>query len=251
MSNKKAFVRYAKNKIVAGSLILADKAPKVGVWKQIPADLCCESSSLSSCVIMQGVPNEVGEYGFSLQTVNGGPNLRGVIRWAVGQEESFNLLADGTTYDFFYNYEDQIPHTIELCVENPSQLLDFELGFGPGDTVSLNNAQAISGTEEWDSDNMNIYSLDLSDMIGLVELFHCCSVLTHINITGSVNLTDVDLSSNALTEASVDHILITLDTSGLSNGFVDIGGGTTAAPSIVGSAAAANLITKGWSVNTN
>lgn len=41
MSKKKAYVRYAKNKIVAGSLILADKAPKVGVWKEITTDLCC------------------------------------------------------------------------------------------------------------------------------------------------------------------------------------------------------------------
>lgn len=41
MANKKAYVRYAKNKIVAGSLILADKAPKVGVWKEITTDLCC------------------------------------------------------------------------------------------------------------------------------------------------------------------------------------------------------------------
>ena len=43
MSNKKGFVRYANNKLVAGSLILADKAPKVGVWKEVPADLCCDN----------------------------------------------------------------------------------------------------------------------------------------------------------------------------------------------------------------
>jgi hypothetical protein len=42
MANKKGFVRYANNKLVAGSLILADKAPKVGVWKEVPADLCCD-----------------------------------------------------------------------------------------------------------------------------------------------------------------------------------------------------------------
>ena len=41
MANKKGFVRYANNKLVAGSLILADKAPKVGVWKEVTYDLCC------------------------------------------------------------------------------------------------------------------------------------------------------------------------------------------------------------------
>jgi hypothetical protein len=45
MAHKKAFVRYAQNKVVAGSLILSDKAPKVGVWKEIPYDLCCQPGS--------------------------------------------------------------------------------------------------------------------------------------------------------------------------------------------------------------
>lgn len=44
MANKKAFARYANNKIVPGSLILSDKAPKVGVWKEVVYDLCCGGS---------------------------------------------------------------------------------------------------------------------------------------------------------------------------------------------------------------
>lgn len=43
MSNKKAFVKYAQNKAVAGSLIIRETAPKVGVWKEVPYDLCCDS----------------------------------------------------------------------------------------------------------------------------------------------------------------------------------------------------------------
>jgi len=41
MAQKKAFVRYANNKAVAGSLIVREKAPKVGVWKEVDYDLCC------------------------------------------------------------------------------------------------------------------------------------------------------------------------------------------------------------------
>jgi hypothetical protein len=51
MANKKGFVRYANNKLVAGSLILADKAPKVGVWKEIAYNLCCEQSVCSNVYI--------------------------------------------------------------------------------------------------------------------------------------------------------------------------------------------------------
>jgi hypothetical protein len=43
MADLKAYVRYAKNKAVAGSLILGRKPPKVGVWKEVPYDLCCDN----------------------------------------------------------------------------------------------------------------------------------------------------------------------------------------------------------------
>jgi hypothetical protein len=43
MAKNKAFVRYANNKAVPGSLIVRKKAPAVGVWKEIPYDLCCDA----------------------------------------------------------------------------------------------------------------------------------------------------------------------------------------------------------------
>jgi hypothetical protein len=43
MAQNKAFVRYANNKAVPGSLIVRKKAPAVGVWKEIPYDLCCDA----------------------------------------------------------------------------------------------------------------------------------------------------------------------------------------------------------------
>ena len=46
MAQKKAFVRYAKNKAVPGSLIVRTKAPKVGTWKEVPYDICCGGGNL-------------------------------------------------------------------------------------------------------------------------------------------------------------------------------------------------------------
>jgi hypothetical protein len=43
MANNKAFVRYANNKAVPGSLIVRKKAPSVGTWKEVTYDLCCDS----------------------------------------------------------------------------------------------------------------------------------------------------------------------------------------------------------------
>jgi len=224
----------------------------------MPVDLCCGTTNVcDSCVTLQAVGNQyddfepTGVYGFSLQVKDGGANLTGTIHWTTSFSESFSLDADGDDYDFQYDFGDAIPHTVLLCVNNPSQIQDFELGFGPGDTVSLNNAIALNGLDEWDSDNMNIYSLDLTGLSSIDELYHCCSVLTHINITGCTNLDDVELTDNDLTEASVDHVLISLDNYGLSNGYVDLSGGTNAIPSVAGDAAILSLQGKGWSVYVN
>ena len=253
----KAYVRYdGQKKIVPGSLILRQDKPTTGKFVEImPVDLCCGTTNVcDSCVTLQAV-GEIGEgtsfYGFTLQVKNGGANLTGTIYWTPSFSESFSLDADGNDYDFTYNFEDAIPHTVLLCVNNPSQLQDFELGFGPGDTTSLNNAIALNGLDEWDSDDMNIYSLDLTGLSSIDELYHCCSVLTHINITGCANLTDVDLADNALTEASIDHVLISLDNYGLSNGYLYLAGGTNSIPSAAGLAAKTSLEGKGWYVQVN
>lgn len=259
MSKKRAFVRYSKQgKIVPGSLILTAGSHPNGpsTWKEVSADLCCLiPQDYASCLALQGVPQDnegTFTYGFSLDTYQiTGKYLSGTIYWGPGKEEHFNLPATGDTYDFIHEFDSLAPQTVYLCVNNPSVIQDFELGFGPGETVSVNNAQALKGVDEWDSDDMDIYSLDLSGMVGLRQLYHCCSVLTHINITGSVDLIDVDLESNELTEASVDHILITLDNNSLSNGFVDLSGGTNAIPSATGLAAITSLLGKGWAVTVN
>ena len=49
MAQKKAFVRYAANKAVPGSLIVRTKAPKVGTWKEVPYDLCCGAGDQILC----------------------------------------------------------------------------------------------------------------------------------------------------------------------------------------------------------
>ena len=255
----KAYVRYdGQKKIVPGSLILRQDKPTTGKFVEImPVDLCCGTTNVcDSCVTLQGVAEydeELGiyYYGFTLETRSSGANLTGTIHWTTSFSESFSLDADGNDYDFQYDFGDAIPHTVLLCVDNPSQIRDFELGFGPGETVSLNNAIALNGLDEWDSDDMNIYSLDLTGLSSIDELYHCCSVLTHINITGCTNLDDVDLIDNDLTEASVDHVLISLDNYGLSNGILDLTGGTNAIPSVAGDAAILSLQGKGWMVFYN
>jgi hypothetical protein len=55
MAQKKAFVRYAQNKAVPGSLIVRTKAPKVGTWKEVPYDICCGGGSTSPCAVTRNI----------------------------------------------------------------------------------------------------------------------------------------------------------------------------------------------------
>jgi hypothetical protein len=252
---KRAFVRYSKQgKIVPGSLILTSGSFPSGpsTWKEVPADLCCLGpNDYTSCVAIQAVGDETGLYGFTLQTKNGGPNLTGTVYWTSTEQESFSVPANGNDYDFEYNFGDSIPHTVYLCIDNPSQIQDFEIGFGPGTSVAISNLQKLQGIDEWDGDDMGFTSLDFTGITSLRQLYNDNTGLQHINITGCVNLDDVQLNNNALTQASVNHVLFTLDDNGLTGGFVNLSGGTNSAPSGLGATAAANLLVKGWSVSVN
>ncbi len=257
MAKKRAFVRYSKQgKIVPGSLILTGGSYPQGpaTWNEVPVDLCCNtlSGGYTCCIAIQVVSDsETGLYGFTLQAVNGGPNITGSVHWTSTQSENFSLVANGDDYDFEYNFGDSIPHTFYLCIDNPSQVQDFEIGFGPGDAIAISNLQKLEGIDEWDGDNMAFISLDFTGITTMRQLYNTSTGLQHINITGCINLEDVDLNNNALTQASVDHVLITLDENNLTGGYVDLSSGTNAIPSAAGLAAKLSLEGKAWNVNVN
>jgi len=56
MAQKKAFVRYAQNKAVPGSLIVRTKAPKVGTWKEVPYDVCCDGGGPCTAPVVLTAP---------------------------------------------------------------------------------------------------------------------------------------------------------------------------------------------------
>jgi hypothetical protein len=55
----------------------------------------------------------------------------------------------------------------------------------------------------------------------------------------------------ALSQQSVDNILVSIDTAGQSSGILEIDGGTSAAPGAAGLSAKLSLEGKGWTVLTN
>lgn len=116
---------------------------------------------------------------------------------------------------------------------------------------------ASSGLSAIDySDNLITTPPDLSLHPGLDTLSASGSIGTPTlqdapDITQSPNLLSINLNSQDLTELAVNQILRDTDFNSLVGGFLDVSGGTSAAPTGAGLTAKANLIVKGWTVNTN
>jgi hypothetical protein len=131
------------------------------------------------------------------------------------------------------------------------ELDDSDFSGGLPSLAGLNNLRyidvddcAISGTVDL-STFLFLERIDFSQNLGLTSL-----TISSAQPLGGVG-NPIMLYDCALTEASVDSILVALDGNGIIDGYVDLSnqsGGTNSAPSAIGLAAATSLIGKGWVV---
>lgn len=114
------------------------------------------------------------------------------------------------------------------------------------------NVQGCTSLQEIDLDGDAFEIIDLSGCTNLefAYLYDNGSLETVI-IDDCPNIIELDIRNSALSTSNVDYLLVTLDNNGLSNGIVDLRGGTNGAPSVTGLAARANLISNGWTALTN
>jgi len=140
-------------------------------------------------------------------------------------------------------------------------------------SVNLSGCTALQTLRLDDSD----FSAGIPSLAGLTSLriidFDQCSISGVVDLTGLPALADLDFSGNtaltsiviadaqpindfdsdgcALTETAVDDILVVLSNNGITNGYVDLSGGTNAIPSAIGLAAKLALEADGWLVTVN
>lgn len=94
--------------------------------------------------------------------------------------------------------------------------------------------------------------VDVSNLPSLIYLtIDDNPLVTSIIISDVQPISAADLTTNALTQTSVDNILIALSTNGVLNGNANLSFGTNAIPSATGLAAKAVLEGNGWIVNVN
>lgn len=113
--------------------------------------------------------------------------------------------------------------------------------------------------------SLTFMDVDQSEITGSVDISNLLA-LEGADFNGNTGLTELIISSSqpignngrellaydcALTETAVDNILIALSENGVSNGYVDLSGGTNAVPGQPGTAAITVLEGNGWSVDVN
>ena len=94
-------------------------------------------------------------------------------------------------------------------------------------------------------------SLNVTGCTSLATISVPSDILTTVTLSTLPAATTVGFQGCALNVASVNAILVALDANGLSGGQVYLDLGTNAAPTGAGITAAANLVSKGWTVATN
>ena len=118
------------------------------------------------------------------------------------------------------------------------------------------NLTGLSSLEWIDMDQCGIVgSINLSSLVSLRGFdLSTNTAMTEVIISSTQSLGDghdVNLYGCALTQQSVDNILVTLSNNGVSNGYVDLSSGTNAIPSATGLAAKTTLEANGWFVQVN
>jgi hypothetical protein len=98
----------------------------------------------------------------------------------------------------------------------------------------------------------NLVSINLSNLLSLkiVQVYDIPN-LSNLNITGSPLIRYIYANNCAIPTIQVDSILVQLDTNGVTDGTVELSGGTNGIPTATGLAAKISLEGKGWTVTVN
>ncbi len=199
---KRAFVRYSKQgKIVPGSLILTGGSHPSGpsTWKEVPADLCCDTTAGKDPFIMNVLTSE-GFFEFGMRGYSNN-TIKGIIYWGDGTSESFDLTGiSSLSYlnHTYTNWPEERMATVTVYFTSTNGFRKLEIGTGDviGVILSVSGlpaAFANSEIQEVDVDFSNIASLDVSNL-PIQNLYALeCQYLRYLNVNGCTNLVNTQL----------------------------------------------------------
>ena len=168
---------------------------------------------------------------------------------------SIDLSALATT-----SYQINISDNVQLTSLNLLALTNCggSIGvFRNNDLTSISLDNLISSGDIDFSFNASLTTVDLSNLNtctgdNKTVAINDCPSLTSVTLNSAIDALNIYFPNCALTQASVDAILLAVDTAGFSDGFLYLSGGTSSAPT--GGFLNANyvsLVGKGWQVQIN
>lgn len=107
-----------------------------------------------------------------------------------------------------------------------------------------------SGIEITGNDSLSTIDISSLETCGSISITNNES-LTSIVFGYTCSCLSINLGTNALSQDSVDDILLKIDSAGYSDGTLDLSGGTNAVWSVTGFSHKVSLQEKGWEVTDN
>ena len=200
------------------------------------------------------------------------------IDWGDGNTELVPIDINGSVSSY-HLYDNNNSRTITATIPDKTYSCSFAFngrayGLTRGYITSLSSLSEFTALQEITLVSSSIAgALTIPNTVTYIQLWGNSSIETlnlGVNPAASqINLADNPMLSTvsftnlpnvqslfngfncALSQATVDSILVALDNNGYSNGDVELYGGTSAAPSVTGLAASSSLAAKGWYVETN
>ena len=275
----KAFARIdGSGRVVPGTLLLRERKPKVGKWKEVEANECCNTIDACFTALFSYGPDAADSLYIFIEHIPiiGSPDVTGTINWGDGTIDPVSVTNNDGGLTFGHTYSEFGVYTVTVCIDNPEYLQEIRIDpdtYGGGGILSISGLSKFRGVPELQisfnpnltsldvsnmpyladvqADNNGLTSIDLTGSTGISSLGLAGNSLTSIDLTGLVNLYSLDFENSNLSQESVDYILTFLANGSVSGGSVDLSGGTSAPPSAIGLAAIATLEARGWDVFVN
>jgi hypothetical protein len=172
-------------------------------------------------------------------------------------------ISDFIINDAVVNFYQAKPHYINfsssifdsILLDDLQFLQDFQLidvTFNTKQNFYFNYAANLQTIGFVNTVGVNAFGFGNLQNLSTLTMRNCSyngGLITSINhLETCANCLQIDLSENAFTQSAVDNVLVDLVDLGQSSGSVNLIGSSMSAPSSIGLAAKATLVSRGWSV---
>ena len=236
---------FATTKVVAGTFTVRTTTGYARVIDHRGVLLTQVGTGSSTSDISLALPQaNVGQRAYAVISVaNGGSVRSGDITrlTTISNEVTAIEVASTTALTYLLCYGNQLTE-LDVSANTALTILDCNTNQLTTLDVSTNTAltNLTCGTNQ-------LTALDVSTNTALTNLSCGTNQLTTLDVSTNTALTTLTCSNNLLPTAVVDQILVDLDARNVDGNYVFIDGTGNGAASATGIAAAAGLVTDGWS----